>query len=351
MMHNECEPLASQTADGFRRSRGRRRFLIAGTSVALCPMAVRSQPSTKVARIGNLTISSNTLQANGVFVDAFRAGLRELGYIEGQNVDIELRAADGKAERLQGLARELVDLKLDVLVAGDPPAARALQRETSSIPIVVSVMGDPIGEGFVTSLARPGGNMTGLTFIGPQLAPKRLALLKEVLPKASRVAALWHPTAYSEDTMTGMVNETKAAAQTMAIELGFFAVTGAPELESVLETISRGQADALFVFPSAILFGERKRIVDFATQRRLPLMSMGREFVELGGLMSYGASISGLNHRSAIYVDRILKGAKAGELPVEQPTKFEMVINLGTAKKLGLTLPATLLARADELVE
>jgi putative tryptophan/tyrosine transport system substrate-binding protein len=350
-MRDECERLASRTAKEFRRSTGRRRFLVSSGSVALWPMAVRSQPSRKVARIGNLTISSNTVQANAVFVEAFRAGLRELGYVEGQNMELELRAADGKAERLPGLARELVELKLDVLVAGDPPAARALQRETTSIPIVVSVMGDPVGEGFVASLARPGGNMTGLTFIGPQLAPKRLALLKEVLPKSSRVAALWHPAAYSEETMTGMVNETKAAAQTMAVELGFFAVAGAAELESVLETIAAGQPDALFVFPSAILFGERKRIVDFATRRRLPLMAMGREFVDLGGLMSYGASISGLNHRSASYVDRILKGAKPGELPVEQPTKFEMAINLGTARTLGLTVPPALLARADEVID
>ena len=179
MTRAECELLASQTADEFPRSMGRRRFLVPSAIVALWPMAVWSQQLRRVARIGHLTTSSNNAQANGVFVDAFRAGLRERGYIEGQNIEIEYRAADGKSERLPGLARELVDLKPDVLLAGDTPAARALQRETSSIPTVVSVMGDPVGDGLVASLVRPGGNITGLTFIGPQLAPKRLALLKE----------------------------------------------------------------------------------------------------------------------------------------------------------------------------
>jgi len=332
MMREECELLANQTADEFSVVNGRRRFIASSAIVALWPMAVGSQQMRTVARIGHLTTSSNNAQANGVFVDAFRAGLRERGYVEGQNIEIEYRAADGRSERLPGLARELVDLKPDVLFASETPAARALQRETSSIPIVVSVMGDPVGDGLVASLARPGGNITGLTFIGPELAPKRLALLREALPTSSRVAALWHPAAYSEETMTSMVNETKAAARTMAVELLFFAVRGAAELESVLGTIPAGQPDAVFVFPSSMLFGERKRIVDFAIRQRLPLMSMGREFVDLGGLMSYGASISELNRRSAIYVVRILKGAKPGELPVEQPTKFEMAINLRTAK-------------------
>jgi ABC-type uncharacterized transport system substrate-binding protein len=351
MMRDKCELLANQAADKFRGSMVRRRVIVSSAIAAVWPMAVRSQQLRTVARIGHLTGSSNNAQAGSVFVDAFRAGLRECGYVEGQNIEIEYRASEGKSERLPGLARELVGLEPDMLFAMDTPAARALQRETSSIPIVVAVMGDPVGDGLVASLARPGGNITGLTFIGPQLAPKRLALLKEMLPMSSQVAALWHPAAYSEETMRSMVDETKAAARTMAVELRLFAAANPTELESVLGKIPAGQSDALFVFPSSMLFGERKRIVDFAIKQRLPLMSMGREFVELGGLMSYGASISELNRRSATYVDRILKGAKPGELPVEQPTKFEMAINLATAKTLGVAVPVTLLATADALVE
>jgi putative ABC transport system substrate-binding protein len=312
-------------------------------------MAVQAQQPGAVARIGYL--STNSINASGVFVDAFRDSLREHGYIEGQNIKIEYRAADGKVERLPGLARELVTLKPDVLVAGETPAARALQRETTTIPIVVSVMGDPIGDGLVASLARPGGNITGQTFIGPQLVPKRLALLKEALPMSSRVAALWHPAAYGERTMTDMINETEAAGRTMAVVLRFVAAGSPAELDSAFTAISAEPSDALLVFPSPMLFAERKRIVDFTIRQRLPSMSMGREFVELGGLMSYGVSITALNRRSAVYVDKILKGAKPSELPVEQPTKFELAINLTTAKALGLTFPPTVFASADDVIE
>ena len=212
-------------------------------------------------------------------------------------------------------------------------------------------MGDPVEDGLVASLARPGGNVTGLTFLGPQLVPKRLALLKEALPSASQVAALWHPRAYGERTMNDMIKETEAAGQSLGLHLRFVAVQGPDQLDQAFSTIAAERSDAVIVFPSPMLFNERGRIVDLAGKLRLPLISMGREFVELGGLMSYGADITDFIRRGATYVDKILRGAKPADLPVEQPTKFELFINLKTAKELGIEIPATLLARADEVVE
>ena len=212
-------------------------------------------------------------------------------------------------------------------------------------------MGDPVGDGLVASLARPGGNITGLTFIAPQLVPKRLALLNEALPKASRVAALWHPGAYGERTMSDMIKETEAAARTLGVYLQRVAVNGPDDLDRAFSPIVKERADALFVLPSPMLFNERRRIVDFATRQRLPSMFAERAFVELGGLMSYGASINDMILRSAAYVDKILKGAKPGDLPVEQPTKLDFVVNLKTAKTLGLTISQSLLLRTDEVIQ
>ena len=238
------------------------------------------------------------------------------------------------------LASELVRLKVDLIVASNTPAARAAQQATATIPIVVPVMGDPVRDRLVASLARPGGNITGLTFLGPELLPKRLALLKETLPTASRVVALWHPGAYGERTMSDMIKETEAVARTLGLQLRLVGVQGPDELERAFSTIAGERADALIVFPSPMLFTERRRIVDLAAKYRLPSMAMGREFAELGGLIAYGASIPSLYRRSATYVDKIIKGAKPADLPVEQPTKFELVINLKTAKALGLDHPA-----------
>jgi len=297
-----------------------------------------------------MTGSPDSYEATAVR-DSFRQGLRELGYVEGTDILVEYRTADNNMERSPDLARELVLLKVDVIVAPNTPAARAAPQATTTIPIVVPIMGDPVGDGRVSSLARSGGNITGLTFLGPELLPKRLALLKDALPKVSNVAALWHPSAYGERTISNMVKETEAAAQDLGVRLQFVAVHGPDELDRAFSTIATERADALIVFPSAMLFNERRRIVDLATRYRLPSTSMARELVELGGLMSYGASITDLQRRAAAYVDKIIKGAKPADLPVEQPTKFELVINLKTAKALGLTIPQSILLRADEVIE
>jgi putative ABC transport system substrate-binding protein len=331
----------------------RRDFItLVGGAVAAWPLAARAQQPKKVARIGVLNTGSlESPESSLVMLDVFRQGLRELGYVEGTNILIESRTADGKIERFADLATELVRLKVDVIVAANTPAARATQQATGTIPIVVPVMGDPVGDGLVASLARPGGNITGLTFLGPELLPKRLALLKQALPTVSRVAALWHPGAYGERTMSNMMQETEAAARTLGVHLGLVAVQGPDELDRAFSTIAAERADALIVFPSPMLFTERKHIVDLAAKHRLPSMSMGREFVELGGLIAYGASITDLFRRGAGYVDKILKGVKPTDLPVEQPTKFELVINLKTARELGLTIPREFLLLADEVIE
>jgi ABC-type uncharacterized transport system substrate-binding protein len=271
--------------------------------------------------------------------------------VEGQNILIEYRAADGRVERLAALAAELARLKVDVIVAVATPGGRAAQQATTTIPIVVVAMGDPVGDGLVASLARPGGNVTGSTFLGPELVPKRLELFKEALPSISRIAVLWHPGAFSERTMDDMLKETEATSRTLGMLLQRAEVRSAGDLDRAFSAMLKGRADALFVFPSTMLFGERRRIVAFAAKHRLPAMFNAREFVELGGLMGYGANLTDLNRRAAIYVDRILKGSKPGDLPVEQPTKFELVINLKTAKALGLTIPPSLLQRADQVLE
>ncbi len=329
----------------------RRDFIMALGLAAVWPLAVQAQQPKKVPRIGFLTTGSLELPETRTALNAFRQGLRELGYFDGQNIAIEVRAADSKIERFPALASELVGLKVDVIVASNSLSGRAAQQATTTIPIVVPVMGDPVADGLVANLARPGGNITGLTFLGPQLVPKRLALLKEALPSASQVAALWHPRAYGERTMNDMMKETEAAGLTLGLHLRFVAVQGPDELDRAFSTIAAERTDAVMVFPRPMLFTERRRIVDLAGKHRLPLIVMGKEFVELGGLMSYGADITDFIRRGAAYVDKILKGAKPADLPVEQPTKFELFINLKTAKELGIEIPATLLARADGVIE
>ena len=330
----------------------RRAFL---GSVALglvaVPVPANAQQPPKVSRIGYLVTGPLEAPEQRSGFDAFREGMRELGYVEGQNIVIEIRQADGKIERFPALARELVGLKVDVIVAANSPAGRAVRHATTTIPTVVPVMGDPVGDGLVASLARPGGNITGLAFIGPQLVPKRLELLKEALPGVSRVAVLWHPGAYGERTMNDMMKDAEAAARTLGLQLRLATARDPDELGRAFATIANERADALFVFPSTMLFTERRRIVELATKQRLPSMSQDRVFVELGGLLSYGANITELSRRGAAYVDKILKGARPADLPVEQPTKFELVINLKTAKALGLTIPPSLLARADEVIQ
>jgi ABC-type uncharacterized transport system substrate-binding protein len=284
-------------------------------------------------------------------INAFREGLGELGYVEGTNLTIEYRQAESRVDRFPALADDLVGLKVDLIVATNSLAARAVQRATSTIPVVVPVMGDPVRDGLVSSLARPGGNITGLTFLGPELLPKRLALLKEALPAASRVAALWHPGAYGAGTMSEMLNGAESGARSLEVALQLVPVHGPDDFVRAFSEIAGGRADALLVFPSPMLFTELRRIADLAARQRLPAMAMGREFAEFGGLMAYGASLADLHRRAAIYVDKILQRAKPDDLPVEQASRYELIINMKTAKALGLEIPPTLLARADEVIE
>jgi ABC-type uncharacterized transport system substrate-binding protein len=330
----------------------RRDFVLAlaGTAVAW-PLAARAQQGAKVPRIGYLVTGSLASPEARVMVDAFRQGLRERGYVEGQSIVIEYRSADGRIERFPQLANELASLNVDLILAPNTPAARAIQRATTTIPIVVPIMGDPVADGLVTSLARPGGNVTGLTFLGPELVAKRVGLLKQALPNTSRLAALWHPGAFGERTTRDMLQAIDTAAQGLAIELQLLEVRGADEFDRAFAAMVANRADALLVSPSTFLFAERKRIVDLAVEHRLPSISAAREFADLGGLMSYGANLADLSRRGATYVDKILKGANPAELPVEQPTKFELVINLKTAKALGLTISDPFLLLADEVIE
>jgi ABC-type uncharacterized transport system substrate-binding protein len=317
---------------------------------AAWPLAARAQ-TAKVARIGYLITGALESPETRMNRNAFRLGLTELGYIEGRNIVIEYRAADGKIERLPGLATELVGLKVDLIVALATPAGRAAQQATTTIPIVVTAMGDPVRDGLVASLARPGGNITGTTFLGPELVPKRLSFLRELLPTISRVAVLWHPGAFSEPTIREMLNEVAQAAGTLGVQLQLVEVRSAEEFDHAFTTMVGARAEALFQFPSTLFFNERRRIVDLAARHRLPAMFNAREFVQLGGLIAYGANLAELNRRAAAYVDKILKGAKPFDLPIEQPTKFELFINLKTAKALGLAVPDRLLVGADEVIE
>jgi putative tryptophan/tyrosine transport system substrate-binding protein len=335
----------------------RREFIGLLGGATAWPLSARAQQSTKVYKIGILSPGSpepqgattNSPNVRVLGWIEFSAWLRELGWNEGENIVLEYRYADNQIGRLSSLAAELVQLKVDVIVAGATPGARAASRATTTIPIVAPAMGDPVGDGLVASLARPGGNITGSTFLGPELVPKRLELLKEALPKASQVAVLWHPNAFGEHTMRDMLADTRAAARAQGLELQFLEVRDASDFEQAFSSITR--AEALLVFPSVMLFSERSQIADQAAKLRLPLFSVAREFTELGGLMSYGANIGNLMQRAASYVDKILKGAHPADLPIEQPTKFELVVNVGTAKALGLTIPQSILLRADEVIE
>jgi putative tryptophan/tyrosine transport system substrate-binding protein len=313
------------------------------------PVAAHAQQTRKVPRIGALFPGRSA--EHFAHLDAFLQGLHELGYTEGQNIAIELRYGEWKSDRLSELAAELVALKVDVIVALSTPAARAAKQATGTIPIVAAAVADPVGDELVASIARPGGNVTGTTFLGPELIAKRLGLLKETVPGLSRVAALWHPAAYGEHTTGVVVKETEVAARTLGLELQLVQALGPNDFDGAFSAMTRERAGAVIVLPSPMLYGEHRRIVELAAKSRLPAMYAAREFVDVGGLMTYGANLPDLFRRSAAYVDKILKGVKPADLPVEQPTKFEFVINLKTAKALDLEVPATLLATADEVIE
>ena len=324
----------------------RRAFLstLAGGLFA-APLTAEAQPAGKIHRIGFLSPSSS---ADPSILDAFREGLREVGYAEGQNITIASRWAEGKYDRLPGLAAQLVGLKVDIIVATAVPAIRAAKEATRTIPIIMAVVVDPMATGLVASLARPGGNITGLSSMAPQITGKQLEMLKEVVPKASLVAVLWNPANAGN---APQIQQAQDAARALGVRLQPLGARGSSEIDSAFATMTSAQAGAVIVLVDAMLLDHRTQIADLAARRRLPAVYGLSDHAEAGGLMAYGPNRLGIVRRAATYVDRILKGAKPGDLPIEQPTKFELVINLKTAKALGLTIPPSLLQRADQVIE
>ena len=313
------------------------------------PLAAEAQQSGKVFRIGILANVWATDPRGEPLWQAFIQGLRELGYVEGQNITIEHRSSEGRYERLPALAAELVRLKVDVIVVPASQNALAAKEATRTIPIVMASAADPVAEGIVASLARPGGNITGLMGnAGPEIAGKRLELLKEAVPKVSRVAILRNPT--NAANVAGF-KESEVVAQALRIQLLPLDVRRADDFASAFPAALRARVDALIVIADAVLLTHRARIADFAAKNRLPAMYGGQDYMDAGGLMFYGANNADVYRRAATYVDKILKGAKPADLPVEQASKYELVINLKTAKELGLDLPTSVLARADEVIE
>ncbi|SRR5216683_1759146 len=331
----------------------RRAFITLLGGAAAWPVAARAQQpigqAGKMPRVGLLMPGPAAHSAT--ILEPFYQGLHELGYIEGQNLALERRDAEWKSDRLPELAAELVALKVDVIVAWSTPAARAAKQATNTLPIIAAVMADPVGDELVASLARPGGNITGTTFLGPELVAKRLQLLREIVPGLSRVAALWHPRAYGERTMAGVLKEIEVAARTLGMQLQLVPAAGPDEIAGAFSAMTGERAEAFIVLPSPMLFGEHRRIVNLAADNRLPAMYQAREFVDAGGLVSYGTNLNDLFRRTAAYVDKILKGAKPADLPVEQPTNFELVVNLKTARALSLTISREFQLIADEVIE
>ena len=320
-------------------------FLSSALILAVNFRAEAQQPA-KISRIGYLSgrsASDSTVPDSNV--DAFRQGLRELGYTEGKNIALEYRFADGNNDRLPALAAELVRLNVDVIVSSALPPSLAAKKATTTIPIVFAGVGDPVGFGMVPSLAHPGGNVTGLTNFFPELSGKRVELLKEAFPRISRVAVLRDPTQPPQS-----FNETKKASQSLGLMVQSLEIRHARDLATALSMMSKGRADAFITLPQAVININRRRILDFAGSSGLPAIYGDKVWVEEGGLMSYGPDTGEINRRAAIYVDKILKGAKPADLPVEQPTKLEFFINLKTAKQIGLTIAPNVLARADRVI-
>ena len=306
-----------------------------------------AQQSKKFPRIGLLTTGFPASIAH--LLEGFKRGLRELGYEEGQNVLLELRYGEARAEQLSVLAADLVRLKVDVIVAIPNPAIEAVRQATQTIPIVMPIGSDPVGVGFVASLARPGGNITGLSAYSPELNGKRLELLKETVPKLSRVALLMSPNVPGNPID---LKETDLAARSLRLRAQLFEVRGSSDLDNVFKAMAKERVEAFIVFPGQpTMFANREQVVELATKNRLPAMYPLADYVNTGGLISYGVNNLDLFRRAAIYVDKILKGAKPADLPVEQPTKFELVINLKTAKQIGLTIPPNVLVRADKVIK
>ena len=325
-----------------------RRWLLARLPFALCavPRLAEAQQPAKLSRIGFLGNSTAALEAN--LVEPFREGLRELGYVEGQNVAIEYRWAEGRYERFPALIADLLARKVNVLVAAGTPAAMAVKQATTSTPLVMVAVGDPVGTGLVASLARPGANLTGLVSIAPDLEGKRLELLKEVVPKLSNVAMLVNPVnafhAISE-------KQAREAASTLHLRLQFVPIRADADFEPAFDAIARSKPGGMIMLADRLFLHHRARIADFAFRHRIPAVYAYRELVEVGGLMSFGPSYEAMHRRAAYFVDRILRGSSPGELPMEQPTQFRLVLNLKTAKALALTLSPSLLLRADQVIE
>jgi putative ABC transport system substrate-binding protein len=327
---------------------GRVFFLSLTLAVALlaAPLAADAQQPANIPRIGFLT--AVPLSVMSARTEAFRQGLRELGYVEGKTIVIEWRSAEGQLDRLPLLAAELVRLKVDVIVTAGPLPTRPVKAATVTIPIVITNDNDPVANGFVASLARPGGNITGLSTLSPEIYGKQLELLKEIVPRLSRVAVLGDS---AEPGHAQALRETERAARTLRVQLQYLDVHGPSDIETAFRAARAGCVDAVLTLTSAVLFTHRKQVVNLAATSQLPVMHFGPGFPAGGGLMSYGASPPDMDRRAATFVDKILKGAKPADLPIEQPTKFEFIINLKAAKQIGLTIPPAVLARADEILQ
>jgi putative ABC transport system substrate-binding protein len=335
-------------AGNSRRALGNRKnakvfgFALSTILFALCVFAEAQQPK-KVPRLGFLSPTSDDSR-----VEVFRQGLRELGYVEGQNIAIEYRWADGKFDRLPDLALELVRLKVDVVVAVVTQASLAAKMATGTIPVVMIGVSDPVGSGLVVSLARPGANITGTSSMTAEIIGKQLELIKETLPKISRVAALWNPA--NPIFQAIQRRETEVAARALGMQLQFVEARAPDEIDRAFARVAKERMRALLVLNDPVFTAQRKQIADLSAKHRFPTVSGTREYTEVGGLMAYGPSFPDMYRRAAYYVDRILKGTKPADLPVEQPMKFELIINLKTAKQIGLTIPPNVLARADKVI-
>jgi len=322
----------------------RREFItLLGCAVAW-PLASRAQG--RIPRVGFMGNSTAALEAN--LVDSFREGLRELGYEEGRNIAIEYRWADGQYERFAALVTELIAAKVDVIVTAGTPAALAVKKATSTVPLVMVAVGDPVGTGLVPSLARPDGNLTGLSSVAPDLEGKRLELLREIVPSVSRIAVFLNSVNPFHATS---VRQAQTAGKTLGIKVQQYDIRKSEDLDGAFAAIRKERPDALLILADRVFLHNRERIVDFTGKQHLPNVNAYKELVEAGGLISYGPSYEDMHKRAAIYVNKILKGAKPGNLPIEQPTKFTLVVNLKAAKALGISMPPAVLSRADEVIE
>jgi putative ABC transport system substrate-binding protein len=326
----------------------RREFVVGTLALLAAPLAVEAQQAGRIPRIGVLT----TRTAGDARLEGLLQGLHELGYVEGRNLLVEYRDAEGKTERFPALAAELVALKCDVIVTtGGTLAAQAAKQATTTLPIVFASVGDAVAEGLVTSLARPGGNVTGLTVAATELVSKELEVIKQAVPGVNRVAFLLKPDAMPDSAKKERLKAADVAARALGVRLHIVETRGAEDFDRAFSDMTRAHVDALTVPATQVFNLERRRLVNLAAKHRLPAVYPNRDFVDAGGLMSYGPNLADMARRAATYVDKILKGAKPADLPVEQPTKFELVINLKTAKALGLTIPPSVLARADEVIQ